>query len=351
MSLIRKRDKSHTWAEKYRPTTLDDVIGQDDAIRKIRSFLPKKGKEINFPHLLFVGPPGVGKTSTVNALVWEIYKDMDLIEDNFMFVNASDNRRLEDMRKQVIPFASTTPIDTPFKVAFLSEMGNLTRDSQKSLQTPLESYSDNCKFVFDLNDITGVEDPILDRVEVVRFYPLLKKDIILILEKVAQKENIEGVDFNIIAEVSNGSARRAIRILQTGDIPDDKYFGYPKLLLNMAINYIDKTDNSEHLEEMYSLLQEFFRGGLTNKYMTEKVAYIIASLPTDKLIRKIVGNAEIKEIYNHYVKHFKLNSLDALSYANSESRQISFAPIAYLGFFSLIAKEYSKLKNKILKVR
>jgi len=52
------------WVEKYRPKTLDEVVGQDEVIQRLKGYVARK----NLPHLLFAGPPGTGKTATAIAL-------------------------------------------------------------------------------------------------------------------------------------------------------------------------------------------------------------------------------------------------------------------------------------------
>ena len=46
------------WVEKYRPTTLDDIVGQDEVVSRLKAYV----KAGNLPHLLFAGPAGTGKT-------------------------------------------------------------------------------------------------------------------------------------------------------------------------------------------------------------------------------------------------------------------------------------------------
>jgi len=57
------------WAEKYRPRTLDEMLGREQIVSKLKTFAATK----SMPHLLFVGPPGTSKTTAALALVNDLY--------------------------------------------------------------------------------------------------------------------------------------------------------------------------------------------------------------------------------------------------------------------------------------
>lgn len=72
--MILEQDRSYVncnlpWVEKYRPSTLENLISHDSIITTIRKFIAKE----SLPHLLFYGPPGTGKTSTMVACAKDMF--------------------------------------------------------------------------------------------------------------------------------------------------------------------------------------------------------------------------------------------------------------------------------------
>ncbi|HLD02219.1 MAG TPA: AAA family ATPase [Candidatus Nanoarchaeia archaeon] len=75
---------SEIWIEKHRPKNFDEMIGQEDIVKRAEAFV----KQRNMPHLLFAGPPGVGKTTLSLMIAKKLFGDN--WQQNFMETNASD---------------------------------------------------------------------------------------------------------------------------------------------------------------------------------------------------------------------------------------------------------------------
>lgn len=123
------------WIEKYRPKTLDDLMISDD----IRQIILNFGE--NIPNLLFCGKQGCGKTSLARILV------QDVLKCDYLYVNASDETGVENIRNKVAGFAQTKSFDGKLKVVILDEADYLSNNSQAALRNLMESYSNITRFI------------------------------------------------------------------------------------------------------------------------------------------------------------------------------------------------------------
>jgi replication factor C small subunit len=199
------------WTEKYRPQKFEEVVGQDDIIKKVQSLT----KSLNIPHLLFAGPAGTGKSTLALIIVKELFGVH--WKENYLELNASDERGIDIVRQKVKDFARTKALgDVPFKVIFLDEADALTKEAQQALRRTMENYTSTCRFVMSCNYSSKIIDPIQSRCAVFRFKLLEKKDIEKRVKIIAEKENLEITEETIEAlyETSEGDCRRVINLLQ-----------------------------------------------------------------------------------------------------------------------------------------
>ena len=189
---------SEVWAQKHRPTTLWDIVGQEEVVRTIN----------NPGHYIFYSPePGTGKTTTALALA----KDMDWPIHIF---NAStkNERGIAFIEEQVIPLTRTGNYNQWF---LLDEADQLTDAAQSALKGVIENAQGY--FILTCNNLSKVSPWLQSRCSVKHFKPISEDSIIKILTKVAAVENLKsGVPnaINCIAKAHTGDARNAINALQ-----------------------------------------------------------------------------------------------------------------------------------------
>ena len=199
------------WTEKYRPKKFEEVVGQDDIIKKVQNLT----KAMNIPHLLFAGPAGTGKSTLALIVVKELFGVH--WKENYLELNASDERGIDVVRQKVKDFARTKAIgNVPFKVIFLDEADALTKEAQQALRRTMENFTSTCRFILSCNYSSKILDPIQSRCVVFRFQLLEKKDILKRVEVIIQGEglSITNEASDVLYEASSGDCRKVINLLQ-----------------------------------------------------------------------------------------------------------------------------------------
>tara|TARA_Y100001980_G_C14502504_1_gene278352 strand:- start:254 stop:1162 length:909 start_codon:yes stop_codon:yes gene_type:complete len=185
--------------------------GQRAVVDRLRAYADSG----TFPHLMFAGPPGTGKTTAALALTRDVFGEG--YRSNLLEMNASDERKLESIRTKVKQFARTAPMPgTTFKVIFLDEADALTPDAQGALRRIMEKFAETCRFILSCNYSSKIVEAIQSRCAVFRFRPLDEEKV---LETVLEISKHEGINLDkgaaeAISKVSLGDLRKAITSLQ-----------------------------------------------------------------------------------------------------------------------------------------
>lgn len=205
--------KSIPWVEKHRPKTLDDVVGNEEAVQRLRS-LSETG---NIPNLILTGPPGIGKTTSLLALCNQLLGDK--AKEAVKELNASDERGIDVVRKDIKEFAKKH-LNLPegrHKIVLLDESDSMTDAAQQAMRRIMEEYSATTRFVFACNQSEKVIEPIQSRCAIVRFTRITEEQIAARLMKICEAEGIkpESEGIGALAALSDGDLRTAVNGLQS----------------------------------------------------------------------------------------------------------------------------------------
>ncbi|MDY6778805.1 MAG: replication factor C small subunit [Candidatus Nanohaloarchaea archaeon] len=272
------------WTEKYRPDTLDEVVGHPSINERLKAFVKKE----KVPHMLFSGPAGTGKTTSAIALAKDLYGDE--WKQNFMETNASDDRGIDVVRNQVKDFARTRPINADFKIIFLDEADALTSDAQQALRRTMEKFTESCRFILSCNYSSKIISPIQSRCAIFRFSRLEDEEVRDYLQRIINGEDLDVNETGIEAllDVSSGDLRKATNVLQAasiqgGTISDETVF---------------EVASDLRPEEVKEILEQALNGSFTDARETLADLMIdrgLDGLDVIKAIHREVYNLDIPE--------------------------------------------------------
>ncbi|AGC34465.1 replication factor C small subunit [Haloarcula virus HVTV-2] len=200
------------WVEKYRPQTLDDIVGHEEVVKRMRKFLDTE----DVPHVVFAGKQGIGKTAIIQAFAKEKY-GVDNWRNNILELNASDERGIDTIRDKVKNYAVQGTIgDHQYKIVFLDEADQLTKDAQTALRRIMEDHADVTRFFLSCNYLSQIIGPIQSRCAPFSISPLTDDDLFQIGKNVAEEEGIaiEDDTLTLMVNAADGDARKLINSMQ-----------------------------------------------------------------------------------------------------------------------------------------
>jgi len=188
--------------EKYRPTVLQDYVGNEQVKDTIQKYLDQN----DIQNFIFYGPAGTGKTTLAKLIV----KNLDC---DYLYINASDENGIDTIREKVKGFASAASWNG-IKVVILDEADFITINGQAALRNVIETFSRSTRFILTCNFVERIIDPIQSRCQVLKIVPPSKSVIAKHLADVMGKESISH-DIKEVATIVNKNYPDVRKMLNT----------------------------------------------------------------------------------------------------------------------------------------
>jgi replication factor C small subunit len=196
------------WTEKYRPNTLDEIVGNEDIVAQLEQMVEQN----DLQSCIFAGPPGVGKTTAAVAIARGLYGEH--WQELFKELNASDARGIDVVRDEVKEYSRQSRQGNA--IIFLDEADALTDDAQAALRRVMEKHTSSCTFILSCNYPSKIIPAIQSRCMVSKFSRVDDEHVRDMLLKIKESEDIDITDdaLDVVVQDANGDIRSAINILQ-----------------------------------------------------------------------------------------------------------------------------------------
>ncbi|KAL1926333.1 hypothetical protein VTP01DRAFT_5854 [Rhizomucor pusillus] len=272
------------WVEKYRPILLQDIVGNEDTVARLRVI----AKDGNMPNLILTGLPGIGKTTSILCLAHEMLGSA--YKDAVLELNASDDRGIEVVRSRIKAFAQKKVTLPPgrHKIIILDEADSMTGGAQQALRRTMEIYSNTTRFALACNQSTKIIEPIQSRCAVLRYTKLTDAQVLSRLLEICKRENVKYSDEGLEALIftADGDMRQAINNLQSthygfGYVNAENVFKVCDQPHPVLVQHILQSCAEGNVTEADRLMRELYDSGYASLDIITTVFRVIKSF--DKL--------------------------------------------------------------------
>jgi len=229
------------WVEKYRPINIESIVLDDSNKLLIKNMIDQN----YFPNLLFHGPPGTGKTTTIISLIRSfLQKNYGHFNTGcFIHLNASDERGIEVVRNQITTFINAENLFfNGLKFVILDEADYMTKAAQVQLKEVIQKFS-NTRFCLICNYITKIDFALRNEFVRISFNRVPHEYITNFLKGIVKSENLKISTKNLSA------------IQKTFDPDIRSMINYLQLNFRNTPNKLNIVNNSD-FEYIFAILKQ-----------------------------------------------------------------------------------------------
>ena len=253
-----------SFAIKYRPSILDEIIG-NVAIKKVLRTMVESKK---FSHVLLEGPTGSGKTTIARILATE-FGAQSVDEINCVHFSG-----IGDMREKIDSLQKTSFLKK--RVLILDEIHRLSAQSQDVLLKPLEGGIASDVLVISCTTSTERLTPaLLDRFKRLKVTPLSDKEAVQLIERIEKSEGLQVPKWKkaLIVDKCGGIPRRILSGLEKVVWIDDE----KEVIFLLDLNELDGEN-----EDVLDLFKHFLSQSSWDK-IKEIIRKLLKSLSIESI--------------------------------------------------------------------
>lgn len=275
--------------KKYRPSSFDEMIGNESIINNLKSLIEKGDKHV----FLFTGESGIGKTTAARICA----KKLNANELSIIEINSGNNRGI-DTARQIIEQMKNYPIYGKTWIYIIDEIHKVTSEWANAMLKPLEDTPSHVYFFLCTTNPEKLLKALKNRCQIIKFPVLSNKDLTRLLRKINRKESGKANNEIIekIVDLSYGSARKALVLLEKiineepeqglkilkNDIESDKreVIDLCRSLINNRNSWQDITDilnklKDEDIEKIRRAVLGYMNKVLLNGKQNDRAAIIL----------------------------------------------------------------------------
>jgi replication factor C subunit 3/5 len=311
------------WTEAYRPTNFDDIV-LEPLNKKILTNIIETGY---FPNLLFFGPPGTGKTTTIINLI-NAYQEQHGQKNKGLMIhlNASDERGIDIIRNQINQFVNSKSLfNSGMKFVILDEVDYMTKNAQQALRYLLQNYTNGVRFCLICNYISRIDEGLQNEFIRLRFNQLPETDIISFLSSISKAENLCLTDksLHLIQKLYKSDIRSMINFMQSNqDVNPDDFniidadvweklylLTKSKTELHVIVNNINDMSIKYNIDKK-NIIKDFLNYIIRNKTGEHEAPEICTKMP--EYLNFIENIMHFEDCKNSYYVNYSISRLSSL---------------------------------------
>lgn len=360
---------------KYRPSKFNEVVGQNAIVKTLASSIVNNSRTHAY---IFAGNKGSGKTTVAkifskainclnsnNGEACNECSNCKAIDEasttDFVELDAASNNGVEEIRN-IINLTNYLPNKLKYKVYIIDEAHMLTTNAWNALLKTIEEPPSYVVFIFATTEYHKIPATIISRCQRFDFLKLQVNDLINLINKICEKENIK-IDSDaipIIARMADGAARDALSIVdQVSNYSgnnikcDDIYEIFGLTSIDSKIDFLNEilAKNSNKVIDIYKSLFEkginltIFVSDLLDILM-DKLIYIKTN---DNNLLSIISKEQLEKINNLVNDNYLLSLINLLSEALNKIKNSSNPKFVFEYYIlkALSIEDYSQINNEI----